>query len=97
MADSEARPTPDEIEANRKRVRTEFEVRDAIDVVARWALADLVARADNLWSDYYPDIGEHDWERVDARMRDLAERPDQEVYDKAYALLAARCEHDGDH
>ena len=46
------------------------------------------------WEDF-PDIGEHDWERVMARAKDLAEAPERDEFDRAYALLKERAEHGG--
>ncbi len=67
---------------------------DAIDVVARRLIWNLVAsEADSRW-DSYPDIGEQDWERIVARACELAEHPAS--YDSAYDLLARRAQ-DGTH
>lgn len=61
---------------------------DAIDVVARRLIADLVANEVGSRWDSYPDVGEHDWERIVARARMLAEHPTE--YASAYDLLTRR-------
>lgn len=60
----------------------------AIEIVARQALAEAVE--DLAWEDY-PEIGEHDWERVLDAAADLAQYP--VGYLAAYELLEARAEH----
>jgi hypothetical protein len=65
---------------------------DAIDVVARTVLARVAYDAD--W-EMYPDIGEHDWRRVQARVAALTKVPATVDFDRAYALLTARASADG--
>lgn len=68
-------------------------LRSAIDVVARmiaWRISDP-ERAD--WEDY-PDIGEHDWERVIARVHDLVGAPsDITEFKDSLEYLRRRAEH----
>lgn len=60
--------------------------REALDIVARRVIADAT---DGIkWEDY-PDIGEHDWDRVTERVVDLAPDPGGERFEKAYALLSS--------
>jgi hypothetical protein len=68
-------------------------VDEAIDIVARRALAYAADDiADEAW-DMYPEIGEFDWEAVAGRVRALAPHPPHETYLEAYAFLKARAEH----
>lgn len=67
----------------------------AVDTVARRVLAYAVGRALEFplveWGDY-PELGEHDWDAVVARVRHLADRTDvqTEKYEAAYRHLATR-------
>jgi len=61
---------------------------EAVDVVARWAVACLVD--DSLeWEDY-PDIGEGDFDDVRARANVIADCPSFDEYRAAYEFLVAR-------
>lgn len=65
---------------------------EAIDVIAWHVLGQAVIRgaADSEWEDY-PDIGEHDWEKIAAKVDHLAEIfpfDAQDRFDQAYELLA---------
>ncbi|WP_029291831.1 hypothetical protein [Cellulomonas sp. HZM] len=72
------------------------DVAAAVDAVARHvaatsALGGSGGYIGERWEDY-PDLGEHDWQRVAGRAKAIAEQmlPDHETYDQAYELLAAR-------
>lgn len=65
--------------------------RKAIRIVARHAIANAAA-IDIDWEDY-PELGERDWEAVEAEINRLTPTPDLDRFDKAYELLAARAEH----
>lgn len=69
------------------RRMTESAVRD----VARHAVAAAVRLNPPLWEDY-PDIGENDWEAVEAEVERLLDRlaAQREKYDCAYRHLASR-------
>jgi hypothetical protein len=68
-------------------MNTEYAVR----AVARRVLAEQIERHLPDWEDY-PDIGEHDWARVVARVRWVAEANDlqTEHYAAAYQHLVDR-------
>lgn len=75
-------------------MRTETE--QAIDVIARRVVHLLLTAPVGgsediaLWEDY-PEIGEHDWDRVIDRAKVLAPpNPDADEYTAAYAHLSAR-------
>lgn len=59
----------------------------ALDVIAGGA-CDRVAEG---WENY-PDLGEHDWQRVAEAVERLAPDPDPTLLDEAYALLEGRAE-----
>lgn len=66
---------------------------EAIDVIARAVLMDLLPARGIDWGDH-PLIGEHDWARVVDRVDAIVDfRTDE--YDAAYALLAERAEKPG--
>lgn len=66
---------------------------DACRYVARHVVYDLIDRYLDIgdgWEDY-PEIGEHDWNRVGAHVAGMCLRVmDDAKYAEAYALLAAR-------
>lgn len=62
----------------------------AIETVARGVLANAVETPVE-WENY-PEIGEGDWERVLAEVRQLAAHPSATDYDSAYQHLAERAE-----
>lgn len=76
---------------NQQNLDDDAAVEAAITVVARHAIAGLVQNAIE-W-EFYPEIGEADWRRVDDRMQQLGAFPDRADFDAAYALLASRAEH----
>lgn len=63
----------------------------AVREVARHAMAAAVRRNPPQWEDY-PEIGEYDWEAVEAEVERVAGRlaAQQEKFDCAYRLLASR-------
>jgi hypothetical protein len=66
---------------------------NALDVIARHYLADIIAMTS--WGDAwegYPDIGEHDWRRIAEHAEALAPAPEPDEYRQAYAHLAQRAE-----
>lgn len=65
-----------------------MQVSDAIDVLARRLIADLVANDANDRWESYPDIGEQDWKRIVARAHALAETPAE--YAGAYEVFVRR-------
>ena len=68
-------------------------VQEAVDIVARHALAIASQTAELL---DFPEIGEHDWERVEAEIDRLVKRlaPTLDEFEAAYEYLASRAEHD---
>lgn len=65
---------------------TEEQVNEAIEIVAQHAIAAAVSSGTVDWEDY-PELGEHDWERVLTRMEMNADYPDPDEFDAAYKLL----------
>jgi hypothetical protein len=65
----------------------------AIDVIAREALSRFAAEAmpRDEWENF-PEIGEHDWEKVAERVQQLAPSVPRDDYLAAYALLEGRAE-----
>lgn len=61
----------------------------AIDIVGQRLAYEILRDAEPLWEDY-PDIGEHDWERVVERATSYVEAPNGAVLAKARAELRAR-------
>jgi len=61
---------------------------EAVDVVARWALAVIID--DFLNWDYFPDLDEDDFDNVFARAREIVDRPSHDEYLAAFDFLAAR-------
>lgn len=66
-------------------------VQAAVEVVARRAMGGLLADLPGRWEDY-PEVGEGDWAWVVARAVKLVDRPDDEEYRAAYAVLKGRAE-----
>jgi len=66
----------------------------AIDIIARTALAADSSSVEDAWENY-PEIGEEDWEWVIQRAEELRVYPSDDEYREAYALLSARAEHEG--
>ena len=64
------------------------EVQRAIEVVAAFALAYYAVEVAD-WGDF-PEIGEHDWERVVEEMRRLAPFPEEGAFERAYKTLEER-------
>lgn len=60
---------------------------EAVAIMARVVLASGIRYSD--WESY-PEIGEHDWERVIDRAVELAHGPSAEKFKEAYDLLTAR-------
>jgi hypothetical protein len=60
---------------------------EAIDIVARYALIEE-GREEMQW-DSYPEIGEHNWNRVLEAAHEFAQkmRPSEELFKAAYQLL----------
>lgn len=68
----------------------------AIDTVAR-RLVELRARVDDTFGrNDFPDVGEHDWNRIEARVQQLIKGLDrgQGPFEAAYNLLKQRAEHE---
>ncbi|GAA3730342.1 hypothetical protein GCM10022239_03670 [Leifsonia bigeumensis] len=66
---------------------------DAIAVIARHVLAH---RRDRDWLygwDFYPEIGEHDWARVEAVLSAASPYPSNAEFEAAYEYLSGRAEH----
>lgn len=68
----------------------------AVDVVARDLIAKVVREYGGDQWDSYPEIGEHDWERIDKRALELAAQVDGEQYLAAYEFLESRANKDVD-
>jgi hypothetical protein len=68
------------------------EIDHAIKVVAR----EIVSKVSPDWEDY-PEIGEHDWERIVAEVKKLtkATEPTLEEFTQAWVELSNRAEHGG--
>lgn len=65
---------------------------EAVDIVARNVL-DVLLEWDGPEWESYPDLGEHDWTRVLARISALLPAaPAPEEYEAAYQLLTDRAE-----
>lgn len=64
------------------------EVQRAIEVVAAFALANYATEIAD-WEDF-PEVGEHDWERVVEEMRRLAPFPERGSFERAYKILEER-------
>ena len=62
-------------------------VEEAVNVVARWIIADRLRDVE--WGDY-PEIGEYDWERVIDRMDEIAGGTSVTEFEAAYEFLVAR-------
>lgn len=70
-------------------------VNGAVDVLARRVIVQLVEWGlGEAWEDWAPDIGEHDWIRVQSRVEALLDDPEAHEYEAAYKFLAARAEND---
>lgn len=69
----------------------EFMVSAAVRHVARAAVAHALVAHPPEWGDY-PEIGEHDWERVEAEVERIIDRlsGQAEKYESAYRFLASR-------
>lgn len=69
-----------------------------IDVVARRVIANTFTPIEVVWDfwEFYPEIGQHDWRRIEERIEHLITsiNPSDETYDKAYAELEGRAEDD---
>lgn len=65
----------------------------AIDVVARQVLNSLVLNAPDQW-EFYPEIGEHDFERVMDRVMEMAFPPSIDEFRASYSLLEGRVAND---
>lgn len=61
----------------------------AIDVVARHAIAAIVLQIS--WEDY-PEIGEHDWDRLIEHLDAIAPFPEEELFETALLHLGERAE-----
>ena len=69
-------------------------VEAAIEIMARATLATIAEDAAGEWRERYPDIGEHDWQRVGEAMMRLAPRPPGDKCIAAYGLLEGRADHE---
>jgi len=70
-------------------------VNEATDIIARRAVASLIDQElGDLWGDEYPEIGEHDWTRIEERIEAIADmlRPDPTEYEAAYEYFEARAD-----
>jgi hypothetical protein len=74
---------------------------EAIDIVARNVVHNILVHDDNVldeeWGDNYPEIGEHDWDRIKQRVREIGRNPlinpyNEETYAAAYEFLDARAD-----
>ena len=63
---------------------------EAIETVARAVLAESIDDLD-AW-DSWPEVGEHDWERIVNKVEELAPEVEPKRLDEAMALLKARAE-----
>ena len=66
----------------------------AIEIVATDIVAGIRNEQEPQWEDY-PDIGEYDWERIDARVHELLQTPPKYVrsqFEAAYAALKERAQ-----
>lgn len=67
----------------------------ALDIVAERVAAHLAdpELLGDLWGDEYPEIGEHDWDRICERVRGLIPAgPSADAYAAAYEYLESRAE-----
>lgn len=66
-------------------------VREAVDVVARHVIRDVMERADDEWESY-PEIGEYDWMEVEERIKEIVHTlaPPTDTYKAAYEFLESR-------
>lgn len=71
---------------------TGAESKRAIEVVAAFALAYYATEIAD-WEDF-PEVGEHDWERVVEEMRRLAPFPEEGSFEWAYKILEERATDD---
>lgn len=65
----------------------------AVDIVARHVIArmtDMYEQGEQ-WENY-PEVGQFDWERVENRVGQLTQYPDENDYKAAYAFLVARAD-----
>ena len=62
-------------------------VSEAVNIVARRLIAD---DARSIRRGNWSDLSEHDWERVIARMIEIAGEPSGDEYEAAYDFLVAR-------
>ena len=67
----------------------EMSVVQAIELVARHALANRAEEVSTEW-DFYPEIGEYDWRKVVDRVSALAPYPTSTEYLRASEMLARR-------
>lgn len=68
------------------------ELEAAIDMVARQVIASLVEENIGFEWENFPEIGEQDWLRVQARCLELVPLLDFDTFGRAYALLESRAE-----
>jgi hypothetical protein len=70
----------------------------AIEIVAH-GIVDRLAHnemtQDDLRSDDYAEIGEHDWDRIWERIRNIPQRISPEEFEAAVEYLEGRAENDG--
>jgi len=81
-------------EANGRLHRELIALDDAIETVARRLVASTAEHhAGEEWENH-PDIGQHDWERIESRASMITSELDvpQDKYERAYQFLADRAE-----
>lgn len=71
----------------------EFMVAAAVRQIARWAIANVITVVPPEWEDY-PEIGEHDWERVEAEIDRVVTMlaGQEEKFKAAYEFLSGRAD-----
>lgn len=65
---------------------------EAIEVVARHALACAAEDMADEWGHWGAEVGENDWEQVCDKALELCPFPADSQYKEAYALLSGRAE-----
>jgi len=71
---------------------TDDRLAQAIDIMARHAIAYFSERGIGDAWEFYPEIGENDWETIQERVIQLAPYPDRATYQAAYDYLTERAD-----
>ena len=67
-------------------------LREAVQTVAKDAIHLLVRRGlEDAWEDY-PEVGQHDWERIEKQIAQWVSAPDSEALTAAMEYLEGRAE-----